>query len=59
MEPSFSLQALESSPNKHFDVMQCFAWYISKRIHLTVESERIIVVGSFFVREFAGRTVLS
>ena len=36
VEPSFSLQALEPSPNKHVDVMQCFAWSISKRIHFAV-----------------------
>ena len=47
VEPSFSLQALESSPNKHFDVMQCFTWYISKRMQLTVRQSGSSWKGEF------------
>ncbi|CAE7234169.1 purD [Symbiodinium natans] len=47
VEPDFSVQALESSPNKEFDVMQCFTWYIAKRIQHTVRRSGSTWTGDF------------
>ena len=52
MQPEYSLDKIKRSPNKDFDVMQLFTWFIKERIKCTVR-----VPGSKWEGEFIRQQV--